>query len=193
MAKKAYEVDRALLLSSIKKAEASGPLGNRSLLHDEVAKVYNAGHPPREITSSVVMLRINQWNLPILTQAGKRGLSVLTPEQKEKMQAARRGPRTSRGDKFAADPTIVAGFVKMRDEFEPIHQATIDKLVAGSMRAAVKLKCLDCCAGQAREVKFCSCNECPLFAFRPYKPRVGEVDTGEAVVEEEIEEEVEVE
>lgn len=31
---------------------------------------------------------------------------------------------------------------------------------------AIKAKCLDCCCGQAYEVKLCPCNDCPLYPFR---------------------------
>ena len=31
---------------------------------------------------------------------------------------------------------------------------------------AIKAKCLDCCCGQANEVKLCTCKDCPLFEFR---------------------------
>jgi len=31
---------------------------------------------------------------------------------------------------------------------------------------AIRLKCLDCMAGSAREVKLCSSDDCPLFQYR---------------------------
>lgn len=33
-------------------------------------------------------------------------------------------------------------------------------------RMAIKLKCLDCCCGQAKEVKLCPAKNCPLFPYR---------------------------
>ena len=39
------------------------------------------------------------------------------------------------------------------------------------------LKCLECAVYQPPEVKLCVCNDCPLFAFRPYRTKAaGEVD-----------------
>ena len=36
---------------------------------------------------------------------------------------------------------------------------------------AIRLKCLDCCAGQAREVRLCAANDCPLWIYRSgHKP-----------------------
>ena len=31
---------------------------------------------------------------------------------------------------------------------------------------AIRAKCLDCCCGQANEVKLCSCRNCPLWNYR---------------------------
>ena len=39
---------------------------------------------------------------------------------------------------------------------------------------AIREKCLDCCCGSSNEVKLCTIERCPLFAFRfgrnPYRP-----------------------
>lgn len=31
---------------------------------------------------------------------------------------------------------------------------------------AIRLKCLDCCCGQVKEVKECPCSDCPLYIYR---------------------------
>jgi hypothetical protein len=31
---------------------------------------------------------------------------------------------------------------------------------------AIRLKCLDCCCGQAAEVRRCPCTDCPLWIYR---------------------------
>lgn len=36
---------------------------------------------------------------------------------------------------------------------------------------AIRLKCLDCCAWDTREVKRCEIRDCPLWPFRPYQER----------------------
>lgn len=33
-------------------------------------------------------------------------------------------------------------------------------------KQAIRLKCIDCCCGQVREVKRCTAYECPLWNFR---------------------------
>ena len=35
-----------------------------------------------------------------------------------------------------------------------------------SRSKAIRLKCLDCCAGQAAEVRKCPAEKCPLWRFR---------------------------
>lgn len=37
--------------------------------------------------------------------------------------------------------------------------------------AAIQLKCLDCCAWQAREVRRCAIRDCALWSFRPYQEK----------------------
>ena len=41
---------------------------------------------------------------------------------------------------------------------------------------AIRAKCLDCCCGQANEVRECPITDCPLYAFRfgknPYRKKV---------------------
>lgn len=45
-----------------------------------------------------------------------------------------------------------------------------------SLLKVIRAKCLDCCCGQAIEVRLCPCDNCPLHEFRmgknPYNKRV---------------------
>lgn len=36
----------------------------------------------------------------------------------------------------------------------------------GSRKRAIRLKCLDCCCGNAAEVRLCPIQACPLWRFR---------------------------
>ena len=38
-----------------------------------------------------------------------------------------------------------------------------------SQKAAIGAKCVDCCCQQESEVAACTCVECPLWDYRPYK------------------------
>ena len=47
---------------------------------------------------------------------------------------------------------------------------------------AIRAKCLDCCCGQAHEVKLCPCSDCPLYQFRFGKnPNRAGIGTGSAL------------
>jgi hypothetical protein len=46
----------------------------------------------------------------------------------------------------------------------------------GSLRAAIKLKCLDCSNYQPSEIKECVITVCSLFPHRPYQRSLEEVD-----------------
>ena len=51
---------------------------------------------------------------------------------------------------------------------------------------AIRAKCLDCCCGQAKEVRSCPCENCPLFPYRmghrpkEYTDTNGPVDTAKS-------------
>lgn len=197
MAKPMTEVDRTKLVTAIRKAEENGPLKNLDALWVAACAIYNASNPPKEITKSVVMLRAKDWNLETKTKPGKKGRQAgvpLSDEQKAAMQAGR-GARKPRAEKFAADPVLQEGFKQLRRTTPERWKPLVDKLTQqGSMRAAVALKCLDCSAHQPVEIKLCTCTDCPLYAFRPYKgkPEAGEVEESDPV-DEILSEELELE
>ena len=46
----------------------------------------------------------------------------------------------------------------------------VGRVERGSLKAAVKLKCLDCSNWQPQEVRLCTMTDCPLHGVRPYQP-----------------------
>lgn len=56
---------------------------------------------------------------------------------------------------------------------ESLHKS-VDRAAAGSMKAAIKLKCVDCCGGSKKEVALCEIRNCPLWGFRPYQGKYTE-------------------
>jgi hypothetical protein len=179
MGRRTVEVHQATLRECIVQAEAKGPLSNLNALWAKVSDLYNLREVPEQITPSVAMLRVKEWNITVKTQPGKRGRSgAMTAEQKAAMAAGRK----PRAEKFKDDPVIQAGFVQLRREINPRFSTLLDKLTEqGSMRAAVALKCLDCSNEQTVEVRNCPCTSCPLYAFRPYQNKA---DTDEEELQE---------
>lgn len=46
------------------------------------------------------------------------------------------------------------------------YDKLIDKLLSGTVMAAIRLKCLDCQYFQEKEIRNCSIKSCPLWPFR---------------------------
>lgn len=165
--KTAIEVNRDILNACINEAESSGPLSNRNELFEKVSSLYNFAATQKNlkpIKPGVVYLRVRDWNLPVKTPVGKRG-----------RQPGVKIVRGHRADRFAQDPSIVNSFNHLRAEVkknEPRFLPIVDRIQDGSMKAAVKLHCLECCDYKSAEVAQCTVVSCPLFAFRPYKQKV---------------------
>ena len=65
------------------------------------------------------------------------------------------------------------------EALRPRFAARAAKVQAGtSLRAAIDLRCLDCCCWQPAEVKRCEINACSLWAIRPFQAD-SEVDSGQ--------------
>lgn len=177
MGRRRIEVSKKLLQLAITEAEGGKALATQNELWQKAAKIYNLKEVPEPIEFSTVALRAKEFGLEYLTKPGKKGRAAgvkLSPEQKAAMQAGRSGGRAA---KFASDPLIVQGHKELRAETPQRFQPVVDRLVdGGSMKAAIALKCLDCCAHQPVEIKNCPCTSCPLYAFRPYKLKAGETE-----------------
>lgn len=50
---------------------------------------------------------------------------------------------------------------------EPKLKHLAQQVAAGSMRAAIKLNCIQCSGGSYSEAQRCTVLVCPLYAFRP--------------------------
>lgn len=166
MARTTTPVNKDKLIAAITEAEANGPLSNHAALWVAVADIYNKTEETK-ISHSVVNLRVKEWNLPVKTQAGRRGRTSMTEEQKQKMHESRTStPRKSRSEKMAK---FTKTFVAWEKNFPPQYAKLIEKAKKGSMKAAIKLNCLGCCAFVAKEIAKCSCFGCGLYPFRPYQ------------------------
>ena len=190
MSRRSISVNRQLLVSSISEAEKDGPLANRITLANKVAEIYNSKTIAETVTHSVVTLRIKEWNLTVKTPVGKRGRAAgiaLTDEQKAAMKNGRQGGRAA---KFAKNEDIQNSFESMYQRFDSAYKPLIDRAKNGSLKAAVKLQCLDCSNFQSNEIKNCACNHCPLYPFRPYQ--TSNVSTSTETEDIELEEIIEI-
>lgn len=187
MARTAVKVDRVKLVAAINEAEKNGPCLTRSKLYDRATRAYNSSvsDTSLEITPSIVMLRIKEFNLTVKTPIGQRGRQAgvkMTDEHKAALAAGRQNRvKGGRKAKFEKNPEIKAALVDLKEKTPESYVSLVEKIAAGSMRAAVRLNCLQCSNYQRVEIKECNCTGCPMFAFRPYQDSVEEVETEEVV------------
>jgi len=72
MGRRAIEVDRELLAAAVAKAEKGGPLATQKHLWMAVAENYNKNKGVAPIQYGVVMLRVQEWGIPIKTQPARK-------------------------------------------------------------------------------------------------------------------------
>jgi hypothetical protein len=176
MAKKSILVDRQKLEAALNMAENNGPLSNLSELWSKATEIYNRT-AEQPITHSVVALRVKEWNVVVKTQPGRKG-RAMSDEQKAAMQAAR-GQRRPRSEKMKEFKTFDLLRQEMNLEadkrrFLPVLEAA----EKGSMKAAIKLNCLECSNWLTTEVKHCPVEKCAFYPHRPYKPGSTDADEG---------------
>jgi hypothetical protein len=186
------EVDKAQLQKAIEKAEREEKFPNRSALYEKVSQIYNSIVVWAPITPSVVYLRIQEFKIPVQTEMGKRGASAANGLAKARAEGKVK-QRTKRADKFKEDKKISEGIQALKNEIRKEdgnrYDGLISKFEKGSMKAAIALKCLDCCCYQPVEIKECTDNTCSLWAFRPYKYRDSAlIQLGKARILEDIDE-----
>ena len=154
-------VDKTRLVNVIAQAEANGPFTTRNELYEKSAELYGDG----KVSPSVVYLRIKEWGINVKTPIGKRG---------RKDMGGNHGIRVPRADKFKSSVEKKSALAALRTDVAYFKDSkkylpVVARVAEGSMKAAVKLKCLDCCAYDKEEVKHCVCTSCPLFLFRPFQ------------------------
>lgn len=182
MARVKIEVDRKLLFSCIQEVEKDGPLTNQNLLWEAVAELYNK-QAKVPITPAVVGLRAKEWSIPLKTVPGKRGRQKGSGNPAFLAAArAAKGPRKSRGEKFAGNASIADHNQQLIQIVPASFRSLAERAAKGSMKAAVVLHCVQCTGYDRKSVKHCTSNgSCPLWAYRPYQGVDDEVEDAVAV------------
>lgn len=92
----------------------------------------------------------------------------LTPEQRARAAATR---STKAAERRPFNRVDCAGLLQVLGQACPkVYQGHVEKMGDGSLRAAVTLKCLECCSWHREAVANCgSSGTCPLWPFRPYQ------------------------
>jgi hypothetical protein len=158
-----FEQDK--LVSAINAVESRQTFPSRDAMFKAAIESYKiefGGLNADRLTNILVYQRVKQWNVPLKTTAGKKGRVAGT-----KMEIKQRKSISS------SSVGIKALLTQINTDAPPEMRGRLNDLVAkmqnGSLKAAIKLNCLNCANYQREEVKHCECYECPLFSIRPYK------------------------
>ena len=146
-------LDKHELVSVINQLENEHKFSNRSELFKAVADQLP------NVSASVVLLRVKEFNIALKTPKGQRGRPKgvkLTQEQKDAMQKGRQSRTISNTN-------------ELLNYFPSSRHGLIRKVGKGSLSAAIKAKCLDCCNQDTKEITVCNITSCPLWGFRPYQ------------------------
>src|SRR5579885_1464653 len=127
MGRTAIVLDRDELQNAVNQAEATQTFGTLAELWRVVAKRLNTG-----LSHQSVALKAKQLGVTHKTVAGRLG-----------------------GGKRKSCPMPLPMADKLRKNFPPSLQTTVERAAKGSLRAAVKLHCLECSGGVRSEVANC--------------------------------------
>ncbi len=160
------EVDMTGLRAEIARQEATNVFTGRSQLCQAVA-ASEWGQAQPGLSASVVLLRIQEYNIPIKTAVGKRGRGKALAASRQNGTVVRR-PRSEKMKAFA--PTMN----HLKEEWGETSPTRVEAAQKGSLKALIALKCMECTGGQRTEIKGCSVFKCPLFPVRPFQGGVVE-------------------
>lgn len=178
MARTKVNINECMLRRIIQQCEAAKPYTARSALYEDVSAAYNLENKVnatglKDINQQLVYLRVKELNIPLKTPVGKRGRSAGC--------VINSGVKVPRADKIAGNKQAQDTLVQLRKELKTKYSndnkdnarflPLVDKIEQGSMKAALKLMCLQCVDYDTKEVAMCNCTSCPLHIFRPYKAK----------------------
>ena len=168
MARTATIVSKEILINSVSQAESiQSSFATLGELWSKVSDLYNQTITEKQlqlkrITSSIVYLRVREWKIPFNTVAAKRtGMPAGVRNQT--------GIKRSRGDKFKSSTIAQEALAQLQATLKGREQKSFDRVVAGSLKAAIRLKCLDCSGDVKSNVTHCTVKSCSLWLFRPFQ------------------------
>jgi hypothetical protein len=162
---KKLEVDRDELQRTVNELEGKQTFPHLSALWKAVEGTsWAKSYQPRPVTASIAAARAKELGVQYSTRPAKRVLGVITEKQRAAMQAGRKN-RKPRSEKMKA---FASAFEEMRKLVPVRFLPLVAQAEKGSLRAAMKLKCLECSSYLSSEVKQCPITNCSLFPQRPY-------------------------
>lgn len=159
MARTAIPVSMAALMKVIEELEAAQPDGifpNRSALWDAVANHSYAKEIGLSGQTAMLRCKNHGYNpkTPVAPRGRQKGCGAVV--------------RTNKGKRKRMPLDVVP---QLKKELPESTHKRIDRAAAGSLKAAVALKCIDCSGGSKKEAAHCLIRSCPLWGFRPFQQR----------------------
>ena len=154
--RKAIAVSQAALMGIVEQIEATQSFTSRGALWAAVAQ--HEYCKSIGLTAQVAALRWRAWGLEdnLKTPKGQKG-------------GFAKGVRPA-SVKHKRKRNVPADLRKLLISIHGEKRSKlIDRALAGSLKAAVKLKCLDCSCFQPKEITLCQIRGCPLWTFRAYQ------------------------
>lgn len=153
----AIPIDIERFKKEIELAEASQTFPNQTALFEYIAGTqWGKTAYKKPLTAAVLYLRYKQEALIIKTPKGKRGRASGTVVN-----------RTARKDKLAANPKFKEN-IKLLKRDNPTAIKTIDRLAGGSLKAAIRVNCLNCSGGDKKLAQTCAVINCAMYLFNPF-------------------------
>lgn len=163
MSRKTIELDKSLVEKIIADLESKKDYENRSSLYDDVVAELVKNHGYKPFSSATIYLRVKTWGIEPKTKGGKRGNLTGNIDALKKW-------REGGGESTQRKVDDTTPLIQFFTSFEKGKYLKLAKAIKrGSIKAAVKLKCLECANYQIEEIKHCQCFDCPLYPIRPYK------------------------
>lgn len=141
-------LDKDEFQSVVDTLESNHTFANKGELWDAVEQTEWAKKQMRPLKAQVAYNRARELGITTKTKAGRKEDFKRTYEPKVV-------------DQQAAQAVL--------DTFPEPIQRTIKKIKKGSLRAAIKAKCLDCSGLSKKEVRVCPVTNCPLWLVRPFQ------------------------
>lgn len=138
------------------------PFPNRSALYLAISESDWAKSKGVVILPATVANWVKKHNISLLTPVGKKGR-----QKGVKIEGAGRKRRVRNEKNYNA--MIKSLNMQAVRGVHPSMVKVADKAASGSMKAAIKLKCMDCCGHDKKYVRECTSYDCALWTYRPYQ------------------------
>ena len=154
-------IDKVELQKAIDELESNTTFNNRNELYTALAQtdwakgIKNSCGVVNGVNPASINQRVNEFKLTLKTPVGKRG----------RVKGAKvTGTKVSRSVKIQNNSSILASIKAIRESSPKTSVVTncVDGLEKGSMRSAIRLKCMECNAFTGGHTK-CEINDCALY------------------------------